>query len=175
VLNQFLENSSDKELSRTLISTYKNIRESHLLYPNPTSKVFYNLSKLICVVFTGNTSILKDGNLELGQLLAVVNTDIDKLPLSIDRFYLKNINTHVYAKHLANINKPELSIQILTRKTELNLFEANNFNFPNHVSKDQYSVKDQESIFNIEKKETKSTIYRNHNFLKGDFFYTILN
>jgi hypothetical protein len=173
ILAIYINNHSED--SKDLIVAYKKIRSTYQKHPNNTTRTYYNLSKLTCVVFTGKTEILNDGDLQLGLLLDAVKSDIENLPLSIDRFYLSNIFSHVYTKHLINVDKPELSIHVLKKKTIISLFEANNFFFPNHITNNIYEKYLENESCDKNYLVTANNTNNDKDFLKGGFFSTILN
>ncbi|MCB0802101.1 MAG: hypothetical protein KDB74_03315 [Flavobacteriales bacterium] len=134
-LAEFLE-SNKKSLSNKLVSQHDEIRQIYQNTKNKTTKVVYYLSKLICVAYADQTIVLENGKIGLGEVLTITYEGLFQLPFGIDRFYLKNVFAHVYAKHLSNVEKPEIGQIILGKETESNLFGAYNFNFPNEVSRD---------------------------------------
>ena len=174
--------TKDKSMIKKMISSFKKIRSLYCSNENKTSRVVYQLSKLICISYADQKQLLKDNKMGLGELITSTNTLIDALPFGIDRFYLKNVFNHVYAKHLCNVEKSEIARFLLKKETECSLFEASNFQFPNEISRNHVLNFDLPKT--NEEKHAKGVIesnpfknFHNHSttFPNGGIFSTILN
>lgn len=178
ILGIYEKESENKTLlKKQLISAYKSIRAIAENHQNNTSAVILNLAKLVCVVFAKQDQLLKDGNTNLGTLITSTNLLIDKLPFGIDRFYFRNVYHHIYARHLANVDKQEIAKVLLNKVDHKALFEAQNFNFPNELSQTYINretlTKPAEPHVIIPFNQTQSNT--NFQYFRGDLFSNILN
>lgn len=178
ILGIYEKESENKTLlKKQLISAYKSIRAIAENHNNNTAQVLLNLAKLNCVVFAQQDQILKDGNTKLGTLITSTNLLIDKLPFGIDRYYFRNVYHHIYARHLANVDKHDIAKILLNKVDDAALFEAQNFNFPNEISQTfidrETLTKPEEDHAVIPFNQTKSNT--NFQYFRGDLFSNILN
>ncbi len=140
---------------------------------NHSSHVIIALSKLNIAVF-GNSSILDD-EFNLDDTIAFVESTIDKLPFGLDRFYLNNVFTHIYCHHLVNEGKLEIAADIISNESERHLFEASNFDFPNHISAYLKDIKSKTKLILNQYQRKNTSVSGNHDLLSGDLFSNILN
>ncbi len=184
-LDDYLRGSNQASQSRILVKQYKKIREMAKLADNNTAKMILQLCKLICIVYCGQDQLLRNDSIGLGELLTSTHQGIENLPFGLDRFYLKNVFQHAYAKHLENVDKKEIARYILKKETESHLFEAYNFNFPNEVSrkyvftsKPKQVTETANTTVSIPFINNRLNEIRNHSnidFLRGGLFSNILN
>ncbi len=133
-LQSYLLEDFNETSLKASISSYKKIRSIYQDNKNGTSNTIYCLSKLMLVVFANQKQLLFDGGQELGELIKLVKKLIDEMPFGMDKFYLQNIFSHTYTKHLKNNGHNEVAQQIISKNKKTNLIEAWNFGFPNQVS-----------------------------------------
>lgn len=183
LLTDIYNKASKKSGKKEIIACYKEIRSLYLTNENNTSKAIFHLVKFECVSLLGQKQLLKDGNNSVQSLIKNLSNEIDAMAFGIERFYLKNIYTHLYADYLCSIGKTESALDYLNRQNSKGIIKGYNFNFPNHISEKILNKRYSKIIsFNkvseevIETQRKKSSFSTTNQNSHGDFLSgTILN
>jgi|SRR5690554_490052 len=123
LLKQQAINPSKNTVQQQII-VFKKIRTLVSQRPSPTTIAIFNLCKLILVVRSKQTQILKDGNWDTTSLLNYSKQKIDCLPFSIKRFYLQNIWEQI------NLPYSDIAIDSNTLNHLRKNLNAYNFGYP---------------------------------------------
>ncbi len=126
-ISDFLgENLKDYTI-KDLVAGYKEIRNIHLENENRVSACILNTSMLVLANHCGQTQLLNENKWTLSELFETCKAQIETLPFSIERMFMKNIfdNSLKYAVLKGSIEVNTLAFQRL-QVSELNV-EPYNF------------------------------------------------
>lgn len=99
---------------------------------NNTAETILKIAKLNLFVFSNGQMMMNED--EVDDSLADIEFLLKKLPLGIERFYLKNIFAQIKMIYLYQSNDQISLKKIIQNSDYKKSIEAYNFNFPNHLT-----------------------------------------
>ncbi|MFT6165555.1 MAG: hypothetical protein ACJASF_000234 [Vicingaceae bacterium] len=136
-ISEFLgENMKDYKI-RDLIKGYKEIRSIHNDNENRVSECILNTSMLLLANYCGQTQLLNENKWTLSQLFETCKSQIENLPFSVERMFMKNI-FDMSLKHAVLQNSFEINT-LAFQRLKINVSKVDIHNFSLHIEEKHQS------------------------------------